>query len=208
MTVPRVLVFGGTFDPFHNGHMYMLEQAINALGCDKVLIIPNFMPVNKSEPMFSAYDRYKMIDSNTHYLPQIKHRKIEYNVLDIEIKSKAVCYTVDTMRELKKAYPKEELFFLMGSDNLFEFHLFKNPGNILKYVNLCVIRRDNKLVSTYNAYIKNKLNELFYERVIIIKSDPLEVSSTVIRESIKNNKSIKGLVPEFICDYIKGIKCH
>lgn len=162
----RIGILGGAFDPIHLGHLLLAEQAREKLSLAKVIFIPCFISPFKKE-IASPSCRYKMVClamSNNPF----------FEVSGLEIKKKRVSYSIDTIRELKKRYTREEFFFILGSDSWSQFPSWKDSDELLKLVKFEVIQR----------------------------ADVLPISSSQIRERVKQNKSIRYLVPETVRRYI------
>ncbi len=116
----------------------------------------------------------------------------KFTLSDIEIKRKGKSYTVDTLKFFKKKY--DNLYFVIGADNIREFHKWKEPDTILKLAKLIVTNRGG-----YQIDIPKKIRG---KEILVCSIPQIEISSTMIREKIRNNQSIKYLVPEAVENYI------
>lgn len=180
-------IFGGTFNPPHNGHLHLAQMMFNELQLDKLIIIPGFQPPHKENINVSADDRYNMCRLAFDYP--------KFEVSDIEIKRGGKSYTIDTVTQLKELYPDDNLFLIMSSDMLKIFNKWYRYMDIL---NLCTV------CSSFR-YDEPKIIPGFFEktdRVYLSFSEPLVLSSTEIREKVKNNTDISSLVPRKVIDYI------
>ena len=124
-------------------------------------------------------------------------------VSDMEIVRGGKSYTFETATLLREQYPDDELIFLLGSDMLFSFHSWKNPDVILEKVRICAVTRSGGIDKDE---LGNYINEHFpdkKDRFIVCDFEPIEISSTVIRNRIKNGESIEGLVDSQVLAYIK-----
>lgn len=189
-------ILGGTFNPPHNGHIRLAGEFREKLGLDKILLIPTYTPPHKqAKELASAEDRLNMcsiIAETTDFL----------EVSDIEINRGGKSYTVDTLRELTKRYPENNYFFLMGSDMFLTFHLWRKYREIFSLCTLCVASRENG--SDYEKLIEYA-KETFGEdwgKVRISPLEPMELSSTEVREALHRGEELSGLVPERIEEYI------
>lgn len=186
----RIGILGGTFNPIHNAHIRLAEEAKEILKLDKVIFIPAYIPPHKKDPdIADSRIRYEMIGL------AIKNRK-GLEVSDIEIKRKGASYSVDTLKLLKKKFgPESELFFITGSDYANELSAWKDIGEIFKLVNFVMANRPG-------FPIKNTP-----DKVQVLKINDMPVSSTDIRRKIKNKESISDSVPEKVAEYIskKGL---
>lgn len=187
----RIGIFGGTFNPPHNGHKKLAREFAGRLSLDLLLIVPDYIPPHKSaENLAGEEDRLNMC--------RLCFDDDIIQVSDIEIARKDRSYTVNTLEELKKEYPDDELFFLMGSDMLLSFHTWREPERILAYAVICAAERLDGETDRLKAYV----DEYFphrKDRFIIMDFDPVEISSTEIRNGI----AFKGALPEKVERYIK-----
>ncbi len=175
----KLLIFGGTFDPIHNGHIKMLLGAIKKIQPDLSLIIPTKNPPLKdSIPTASSRERVAMINLAIANLPKVK-------VCDYEIKSKSnsKSYTYLTIKYLKNIYKNYDLYFLVGMDRLNDFDQWKNYEQILKNVTLVVAGRDNQKAKFDNA--------------IMLSIDETNISSNQLRKS-PNKKYLNFNVVKYI----------
>lgn len=186
----NIAILGGSFDPPHIGH-YLVVKQIQELrsDIDKVLLVPAYK--HQWKPIkASAKDRLAM----TRYLID---RKIELS--DLEIKRKRGEYTIDTIRALKKQIDAK-FYFIVGSDIIYEFDRWRNTEELLSLTTFLVFPRD-----PYHVPKKiPKGFELIYNKHLITTN----LSSTIIRERIKNGKSIAHLVPKRVENYIKENKLY
>ena len=191
----RIGIFGGTFNPPHKGHKRMALEMMRAASLDKILIIPTFTPPHKTAPeLAGTKDRMKMCE--------LLFSEDCFEVSDIEIRREGKSYTVDTVSELKKLYPDDELFLIIGSDMLLTFHEWRKPFEILSMVTLCVATRENEIApEVLSAYAKEtlKLSEGDY---ILSHMSPMECSSTEVREMVKNKEDLSAVLTETVADYI------
>ena len=194
----NLLVFGGTFDPFHNGHYKMLEIALSKFKVTKVVLVPNYLPVNKKKPMLSSKNRFSMLNKNKHEFPKRDDLDLIYDVSDYELNQEGSSYTINTLKYLQEKYNSNLITLLIGSDNFFSFHLWKDYADILKQVTLCVINRGYRSINEYEAYIENNLDSGFYKSIVICENEPIDISSTKIKENFKDENFLKINLPKFI----------
>lgn len=192
----RTGIFGGSFNPVHNGHIYLAERMSDIMKLDRLFIIPaRVSPFKEDNSGISDSDRLNMC--------RIAFEKYDkYCVSDIELKRNGKSYTVDTVRELKKIYPDDELFLFTGSDMLLSFDKWKDYNIILDNVTLCAMSREadinsDKLTEFARSVIKRP------EKIMICPVLPLEISSTQVRQYVKNGQDISDFVPEGVKKYIE-----
>lgn len=189
----RIGIFGGAFNPVHNGHISLANQYIERLELDRIIFIPTCVPPHKSnENLASGEDRINMLKS------ALDGEK--FVVSDLEFHRKGKSYTFDTLQELKSIYKNDELFLIVGSDQYFYFPNWYRAQDILGEV--CVVtsaREENE----YNALLEFREKTPCMHNTIISNLDVFEVSSTQIRDMIKSSKDVSNLVPSGVFEYIK-----
>ena len=178
----RIGLFGGRFDPIHNGHLIIAEFIREELHLDKVIFIPAAMPPHK-ETRTDAGLRLHMVSACTADNPF-------FEPSDIEIRRQGVTYSVDTIQEIKDSYQTfvPELFWVMGEDNFVEFHKWKDPERIRQLCRIVVFPRTAEQTAGRV--------DLPPDDVCFLKHAPfLEISSTFVRNLIREGRSVKYLVP-------------
>ncbi|MCF7876955.1 MAG: nicotinate-nucleotide adenylyltransferase [Candidatus Omnitrophica bacterium] len=179
----QIGILGGTFNPPHIGHLILAQEMLDELKLDKIFFIPANNPPHKKGNQLEPRKRFLMTKLAAAGNPKFK-------VLDLELKRKGKSYTFDTIAELKNKYPEDKLYLIIGSDLAKNFKKWKNPEKIKKMVNVIVAKRRG------SPFQGNKS----FKRVDIIQ---VELSSSQIRERIKEKKTIKYLVPKEVEKYIK-----
>ncbi len=172
----KIAVYGGSFDPPHEGHRLLADNLVKYCGADRVIVIPAAMSPFKETSGASANDRLEMC--------RLAFNDPLYEVSDIEINRGGKSYTIDTLTEIKKSNPNSELYFFVGDDMLLSFDRWYRYNDILKICTLVAACRTEKLekLREMQAFAEEKLkggNVLFCQCV------PLEISSTQIRDNIK-----------------------
>lgn len=193
----RIGIFGGTFDPPHAGHKKYADELKDRLSLDKLLVIPTATPPHKDgKNPIGSLDRLEML--------RILFRDDDgVEVSDMEIARGGKSYTYETVTLLHGIYPEDELIFLLGSDMLLSFHNWRNPDVILSKVKICAVTRTDEI---NEEKLKGYIEEYFpdnKDRFITCDFDPIEISSTQIRNAIRNGESVEGLVDEQVMQYIK-----
>ncbi|HMN47599.1 MAG TPA: nicotinate-nucleotide adenylyltransferase [Ignavibacteriaceae bacterium] len=182
----RVGIFGGTFDPIHHGHLITAQSVKEIRALDKIIFIPAFIsPHKQHEKASSAEHRIKMLKLALDEIPF-------FECSDFEIKQHTISYTVDTLREFKKYYDSIDL--IIGYDNIFKFHTWKDPDEILKLANIVVLRRKSSYPIDYI--------DKYVESAIFVQTRGIEISATDIRNRVHANLPIHYLVPKEVEDYI------
>lgn len=195
----KIGLFGGTFDPIHIGHMILMENVINNLDLDKIYVLPNSNPPHKLENKKTALNlRLKMVNETIKDNP-----KLEIN--DYDYRDNEIHYTFNTINYFKKSYPNDEFFFIMGEDSFLDIEKWKNYKEILKE-NLIIFKR----YSNKNFSLISKINQVrkYNKNIYLIDNMALDISSTLIRNLVKENKSIRYLVNDEVINIIKEEKLY
>ena len=201
---PAVLLFGGAFDPFHHGHQSMLDKVLKQVHVTDVIIMPNKCSPNKQTALIPGKTRLNLLTALLPELPQATD--VTYHCSDYEMQASSTGYTIDTIAHLETTYPNKTLILLIGSDNFFSFHHWKAYDSILNKVILCVVPRETINKQTILDYIKEKLHQHPFKGVIVLSGEPMNISSTQIKETLHQKQPIQHWVPESIDDYFKGEK--
>jgi len=185
-----ICLFGGTFDPPHNGHIRIAASVREQLQIDTVLFIPAFIPPHKQRRSLSSTDdRLAMLELAI-------AGKTGFEISELETQRQGVSYSIDTIRAIKQArnLKRDELYFLIGADSLLELHLWKDPEKILTESRVLVAARPN--------FDLSRVRPDFRSKVEIIESPLMDISSSLIRARIKEGHSILELVPPAVAAYI------
>lgn len=188
-------IFGGSFNPIHYGHLMICEYIKEEMGLDKVIFIPTGNPPHK-ELELSAEDRYEMVRLAISPNP-------DFEISDIETTRVKKSYTVDTIRELKKIYKEEKLYFLIGLDSLFQLKTWMKIGDLSQEIEFVVALRPGYLDKEEINKEIDFLRENFGTKINLIKTPLYEISSTDLRDRIREGKSLRYLIPKKVLDYIE-----
>lgn len=194
----RIGIFGGAFNPVHNGHLNLAETFFEDLRLDKLLLIPTAKPPHKSdEGLLSGEDRVNMLRL------ALENKPYEISTIEFECKDKS--YTYNTLLELKKLYPDSEFFLIIGADQFIHFDKWYRYSDILDMVTLCTSARENE--EEKQLIIKSAKRLGIKDRFYMSSRAVIRVSSSEIREKIKNGSDVSSLLPKKVFDYIseKGL---
>ena len=190
----RVGVFGGTFDPVHNGHLAAARAAASAAKLDEVIFVPVGDPGHRQPPVASAAQRLAMLnlalaaDASSDKSPV-------FSVSDIDAERDGQTFSVNTLTDIRAARPDVALFFILGADAYARFDTWRNPQRIRELAQLLVVERalpSGAEISTPD------------EAAGIIKA-PLhgyDISASDIRSRCQRGDSIANLVAPAVADYI------
>ena len=188
-------IFGGSFNPIHYGHLMICEYIKEEMGLDKVIFIPTGNPPHK-ELEVSAEDRYEMVKLAISPNP-------DFEISDIETTRINLSYTVDTIRELKKIYKEEKLYFLIGLDSLFQLKTWKKIDDLSQEIEFVVALRPGYIDKEEINREIDFLRDNFGTKINLIKTPLYEISSTDLRDRIHEGKSLRYLIPKKVLDYIE-----
>jgi nicotinate-nucleotide adenylyltransferase len=188
-------ICGGTFNPIHNGHLLIAQEAIDKYNLDKVFFIPSGKPPHKKGiEIIDSKHRYNMVIEAT-------KNNNKFEVLDIELNREGYTFTIDTLKEFKSRYQKYNLHYIIGADVVLDLKNWKNSEEIFKICSFIAFLRPGK----NDSEVKKEVERLSYKYAVNIKlfeTIYFEVSSSNIRNRIINNSSIRYLVQDSVINYI------
>ncbi len=196
----KIGILGGTFDPIHYGHLMLAETAYDRFHLDKVLVMP------AGDPYFKDLNKVGL-DSHRGEMTKIAisdNPHFEYS--DLELKREGNTYTVDTLRTLHKQYPDAEIYFIIGSDTLYQMEKWNRPEEVFSLATFLTSTR-NIDVEEVDRQIKY-LQEKFSAKIYNVFMPNMEISSTDIRNRIHDGLSVKYLLPDGVIEYIKNNKLY
>ena len=199
----RRAIFGGSFDPVHNGHINLVKQICGKVHLDEVIVMPTAISPfkqNMERKPASAADRLEMC--------RLAFSDMDFvTVSDFEISLLEVSYTVNTLRHFHSLYPDDELFIIIGSDNLLSFEKWRNYEEILSLCTVIAASRENGETDMSELEAQAKKLRKFGE-ILLVRTETFEASSTEIREKIKKNSDISCYVHENVVKYISEHKLY
>lgn len=213
----KVGLLGGTFNPIHNAHLRVAETVRDRLALDRIIFIPAATPPHKELAGAISFEHRKnmverAIADNAHFA-----------VSDIEQQRGGRSYTVDTLRELQQSSPDDEHFFIIGSDSFLEIASWFNISEIFRLANIVVVERPAAAISDLTAPLPVALRSEFCYihdemrlthrsgfSVFYLPDTPLAISSSAVRQLLREGRSIRYLVPDRVARYIdeKRIYLH
>ena len=194
----RIGVFGGTFDPVHLGHLILAEQCRDNAKLDQVLFVPALLPPHKQRQSLTSFaQRVEML-----LLAISGHAP--FRVDELEKERTGPSYTVDTVSQLQRQRPGDELCFIIGSDSLHDLPLWYQPRRILELATLLVVARaDFPAFSAQELKESLKLGEDFALRYQVIEAPLITIASRDIRQRITEGRSVRYMVPRAVEVYIQ-----
>lgn len=189
----RLGVFGGAFDPIHNGHLLLAEQCREQCQLDEVWFVPTRTPPHK--------DAASLTDSR-HRVEMLKLAiagQPEFKVSHIELDHDDVSWTAETLRRLRDQLPDDELFLLIGGDSLRDFPTWREPHAITEMATVVAVNRGDVSTASDHSELDNELQA----RVQIVNMRGVDISATDIRNRVTDGKSIRFLVPRAVDEFIR-----
>lgn len=199
-TRKSIVIYGGSFNPPHNMHFLIANKVMEIYKqVEKVL----FIPIN------SKYPKEGLIENKHRYnmLKKVIEKNNKFELSDLDMYGEESILRINALEEMQKKFKNKEIWVLIGSDNLKRIHEWYRAEELLRNYKILVMERNEDTVEN----IINK-NELLRKNKDNIKKLNLEIksdlSSTYIRNQIKNNRNIKDLVPNEVYEYIKENKLY
>ncbi len=185
--VKKIGLFGGTFDPIHIGHIIVAEWVQDALDLQTVFFIPNLIhPFGKRKDITPAEHRLNML--------RLAVKPFErFRISDYEIQKGGISYAIETIEYFESQMPQARLYYFIGADNLADFHKWHRYEEILQKVQLVVYDRKE-------GHVPENLPK---EKIIFLQTPLIEISSTLIRERIRQGRAVRSLLPNGVPEYIR-----
>ncbi|MDD8015168.1 MAG: nicotinate-nucleotide adenylyltransferase [Acidobacteriota bacterium] len=209
---PRIGLFGGTFNPIHQGHLKAAEEVRSRLSLSRVLFIPSFIPPHKqTRDVAPPEDRLRMVElacrSHPHFVASA-----------VEVEARETSYSIITIEKIKKLYPRAWLLFILGVDAFLEIETWRDYRRVLEECRFAVMTRPGYALEDAGHLLAGRLRDRTREvtaplgpgdrlfsraRIFLVPIEALDVSSTEIRKKIRNGDAIDGLLPPEVAEYIR-----
>lgn len=195
-------IMGGTFDPIHNGHLYLGREAKSEFGLDEVWFMPSGQPPHKKDHKITdSRFRYMMVKLAVEACP-------DFIPSDFEIKRKGNTYTAQTLMLLKEHYPQHNFFFIIGADSLFEIESWRTPEKVMSLATILVAGRNYEKPHCSLAEQIDYLNQKYQGDVRMIHCEPIDISSASIRAMAAQGSSLAKVLPPSVFGYIQQHKLY
>jgi len=202
-------ILGGTFNPIHIAHLRIAEEVRERLSLDRIIFIPAATPPHKQlDGEISFADRKTMVE-----LAIAGNQS--FTVSDIEEQRGGRSYSVDTLRELHRLYPDDDLYFIIGSDSFLEISSWYSSADLFSLANIVVVERPEAVVTDLTSPLPLAIRDEFCYgsdkirlthrsgfSVFYLPGTPLPISSSDIRRAVREGRSIRYLVPDKVARYI------
>jgi nicotinate-nucleotide adenylyltransferase len=184
----KIGIFGGTFDPVHQGHMIVAEQVMTELDLSRVVFVPGGIPPHKeaSSVRATAEDRFAMVRAAV-------EGNERFTVDRVEIDAGRAMHSVETVGIFKERSPEDEWYFITGADEVSNLLAWKDPDRLLEQVVMVAATRpgyDLSRLDHLEAALRN------FDRIFLVECTRVDISATGIRRRMLQRKSIRYLVPE------------
>jgi nicotinate-nucleotide adenylyltransferase len=196
----KIGIFGGTFDPVHQGHMIVAEQVMTELELAQVLFVPGGIPPHKeaSSVRATAEDRLAMVEAAV-------EGNDRFTVDRVEIDSGRAMHSVETVGILKERSPEDEWYFIIGADEVSNLLAWRDPDRLLEQVVMVAATRpgyDLFKLDHLEAALRN------FDRIFPVECTRVDISATAIRRRMLQGKSIRYLVPDGAREIIEGRRLY
>lgn len=186
----RIGLFFGSFNPIHIGHLIIANTIVEDAKADQVwFVVSPLNPFKSSNNLLHEFDRIKMVEAAI-------EDNFKLRASDVEFRMPKPSYTIDTLTYLSEKHPQHQFFLIIGEDNLEQFTRWKNWEKILENHGLFVYPRPDSKDSPLKDH----------PQVRLIEAPKIDISATFIRKSIRENRSIRYLVPDRVLEMIESRK--
>ena len=200
-------VLGGTFDPIHNGHLHLAVEVLNKLNLDEIKLIPSNIPPHRSATFASSTHRKEMVE-----LAILDKDKLSIDLC--EIKNQNISYTINTLKSLRREFPEDALFLIIGEDVFKNINTWEKWESLLEYSHILVTTRvenqNNDLCEEIKKWRDSNKTEDFNTMkkvtsgyIYFINTPVIKISSSMIRECYIKNESVDNYLPSNVTSYIE-----
>ena len=192
----NIVIFGGTFNPIHLGHLEIINKVLELNSTKKVIVMPTYLPPHKiSADLACDADRFEMCKLAVENIPNVE-------VSDLELIRGGKSYTYDTLKQLRNIYPETEFSLVCGGDMIVTFKEWYRYMDVLRLADIIAVRR----VGIDNTEFDNAVKELINIGGVIdvLKGEISEISSTEIKKNINNQEYLTKFLPEKVYTYIRN----
>lgn len=199
-------ILGGTFDPIHNGHLNAAIHVYNTLKLDELRFMPCNHPPHRKPPIASAQDRINMIKLAIKNYPG-------FIIDDRELKSNEISYTVNSLSAIRQEVGNTTVCLILGYDAFSQLHTWHESKKIIQLAHIIVVDRPDKIINK-NEFLKYEItdpNELKKQNagfVYFENNIPINISSTLIRNKLKNKEELNTLLPATVLNYIEKMQLY
>jgi nicotinate-nucleotide adenylyltransferase len=213
----RIGLFGGTFNPVHRGHLRAAQAVRSRFRLNRVLFIPSYLPPHKqTTEMASPQNRFAMVELAVSAFPRLV-------ASPLEIEARERSYSIITLNKIRTIYPEAWIFFILGIDAFLEIETWKSYREVLEQCRFIIISRPGFDLAAARGALPSDYEKSFHHvpegeelgndflekfRFFLLLIPALDISSTEIRRRVRCGRSIRGLVPESVEEYIRRKKLY
>ena len=199
----RLGIFGGTFDPPHNGHLLAATDAAEALALDVLWFVPNATQPLKGAGHGSPRQRLEMVTL-------LANDESRFGVDAVEIEREGLSYTVDTLADFARRFPDASRFLFVGADVTGSFDQWREPGRIRELAELVILDRATAPAGEAPMPPVSEAGDIRegLSGARWLRTRRVDISSTEIRDRVRQGKSIRGFVPDAVAEYIAASKLY
>jgi nicotinate-nucleotide adenylyltransferase len=204
-------IFGGTFDPIHIGHIEPVIEAAKQVNIDKIALLPCHIPTHKGVSNTSSQHRLEMVKLTCQEYPL-------FYPDDRDIKRGIPTYSIDTLREFRQQFPTRPLCFFIGMDSLLSINSWYQWQKLFELCHFVVCQRPNydtdlspeivHLLQHRQVTDTRALQQSLGGKIYLAKTKKITLSSTTLRQYLRNNVPVDGLIPESVINYIQQYKLY
>ncbi|MCI8622362.1 MAG: nicotinate (nicotinamide) nucleotide adenylyltransferase [Provencibacterium sp.] len=196
----KIALFGGAFNPIHQGHINLALRFDVRIKFDEILLIPSHISPHKdSRALISGEDRLAMCRL-------VAERHPRFLASDMELRREGKSFTIDTVQALRSLYPDGKFYLIVGSDMFLSIDSWYRAEELMRLVTLCAAAREK---GEYATLIHKQLAlDTQGVKSVVCEIDELPVSSSAIRERLHNGLSVEGMLPDYVLDYIQAHRLY
>ena len=192
----KIGLFGGTFDPIHNGHLHIARAFADELSLESVIFQPAGDPYHKQSPRTAAHHRLAMTELAV-------RNDQRFAVSDCDIIREGATYTFDTVQIFRQLFPQAQLYWLLGMDSLLQLHTWSRWQQLVKQIHIAVAVGEGDSLNRAARELQGWIGQALQEGSLhLLQAPPHTVSSTEIREKIRRGENIGKLTDPAVAEYI------
>ena len=198
----RIGIFGGTFDPVHTGHLILAEQCRAQAGLDEVWFLPSYHPPHKYDKGVTRFEqRCDMLELATAGHPAFRIERLEKEL-------PPPSYTAETLAELHRRFPANELFLLMGSDSLPDLPAWYEPRRVVAQAGLIVVPRPGVMLWTAQRLATALGIRADDVNLRFVACPMIDIASRELRRAVADGMSVRYMVPRAVEEYVRERKLY
>ena len=197
----KIGIYGGTFNPIHNGHTYLLKYLLKNKICDKLIVLVSGNPPHKNDGVLDESHRFNMVKLALSDCSDIL-------VSDMEMGKSERCYTFNTMRLLREQYKNDELWFIVGADSFKDLPKWYRGEELIKENKFIAVNREGAFQNELYKEKCDEIKEKYGATVEFVDIKTPDISSTAVRKMVEEGKIVSSYVPDSVYKYITDNKLY